>query len=54
MGKRRGIFAAARPGIERRNAEMLSRYKAGENLASIGAMPTTAQRFPPARAGAGN
>jgi Sigma-70, region 4 len=35
-GKRGDAFTAARPGIEQRNAEMLRRYKAGENLASIG------------------
>ena len=37
MGKRGGVFASARPGIEQRNAEMVRRYQAGENLASIGA-----------------
>jgi hypothetical protein len=37
MGKRGGVFAGARPGIEQRNAEIVRRYKAGENLASIGA-----------------
>ena len=36
MGKRGGVFADARPGMEQRNAEMLRRYKSGENLASIG------------------
>jgi Sigma-70, region 4 len=36
MGKRGGVFAASRPGIEQRNVEMLRRYKAGENLANIG------------------
>jgi Sigma-70, region 4 len=37
MGKRGRVFAEARPGIEQRNAEMLRRYKTGENLSSIGA-----------------
>jgi hypothetical protein len=37
MGKQGRPFAAELPGIERRNAEMVRRYKAGENLASIGA-----------------
>jgi hypothetical protein len=37
MGKRGRVFAAARPRIEQRNAEMLRGYRAGENLASIGA-----------------
>jgi hypothetical protein len=37
MGKRGGVFAEARPGIEQRNAEMLRRYEAGENLTCIGA-----------------
>jgi Sigma-70, region 4 len=37
MGKRGGAFAAVRPAIEQRNTEMIRRYEAGENLASIGA-----------------
>jgi hypothetical protein len=37
MGKQGRPFAAELPGIERRNAEMVRRYKAGENFASIGA-----------------
>jgi hypothetical protein len=36
MGKRGGIFVAARAAIEQRNDELLRRYKAGESLASIG------------------
>ncbi len=37
MGRQGRPFAADLPGIERRNAEMVRRYKAGENVASIGA-----------------
>jgi hypothetical protein len=36
MGKRGSPFDAELPGIERRNAEIVRRYKAGEELASIG------------------
>jgi Sigma-70, region 4 len=37
VGKQGRPFAADLPGIERRNAEMVRRYTAGENLARIGA-----------------
>jgi integrase len=36
MGKRGSRFAAQLQGIEQRNAEIVGRYKAGEELASIG------------------
>jgi Sigma-70, region 4 len=36
MGKRGPPFAAELPGIELRNAEIIRRYEAGEELASIG------------------
>jgi len=36
MGKRGSPFAAELPGIEQRNVEIVRRYNAGEELASIG------------------
>jgi hypothetical protein len=36
MGKQGSPFAAELPGLEQRNAEIVRRYKAGEELASIG------------------
>ena len=36
MGRRGSPFAAERAGIERRDVEIVRRYKAGEELASIG------------------
>ena len=37
MGRQRGHYLAEYPGLARRDGEIVSRYEAGENLASIGA-----------------
>lgn len=47
MGKRGSPFATELPRIEQRNAEIVRRYKAGEDLAGIGVdLDLTRERIP--------
>jgi hypothetical protein len=50
MGKRGSPFATELPRIEQRNAEIVRRYKAGEDLAGIGVdLDLTRERIPQGR-----